>query len=100
MRQLPAMSPLQPRSARPARSHAGAAGLRPAPEADPPAAVAEALEEAARLAAAADLPLDEFMRAAWSAYVDGRPGLRQRLETEQLLGQLAELRQRGQVGQA
>jgi hypothetical protein len=99
MRCLPSMSPLQPRSTRP-RAAAPAAGLRLGPDPSPPADVAAALDEAAQLAARADLSLEQFMRAAWSAYVDGHPGMRQRLETEQLLGQLAELRQRGAVGQA
>ena len=70
------------------------------PSAPAPTPLREALEHAARLATTAGVPLDEFMRAAWAAFVDSRPGMRQRLETEQLIDQLRTLRARGQVGQA
>ena len=91
------MSPLQPRSGLP-RVASPTTSLRPAPEPPPPTDVARALDEAALIATRADLSLEQFMRAAWSAYVDGSPGMRQRLETQQLVAQLAELRGRGQVG--
>ena len=94
------MSPLQPRTVRSRSISAGGAGLRVAPDPSAPPAVADALTEAAAKASRSGLSLEAFMRAAWSAYVDGHPGMRQRLETEQLVAQLAELRQRGQVGLA
>ena len=40
------------------------------------------------------------MSAAWNAYLDARPGLRQQLEDKQLKAQLRKLRKRGLVGQA
>lgn len=58
------------------------------------------LHAAAVLAGDADLDLDAWMQAAWTAYVEHRPGLRAHLEEVQLANRLAELRQRGQVGQA
>jgi hypothetical protein len=58
------------------------------------------LARAAELAAKNDLDLDEFVRAAWSAFVDARPGLRQQLEDKQLRSELRKLRKRGLVGTA
>ena len=73
-------------------------------DADPaeatPARLRAALADAARIAGDAELDLDAWMQAAWTAYVEHRPGLRAHLEEVQLANQLAELRQRGQVGQA
>lgn len=51
-------------------------------------------------AAATDVSLDEFMRTAWLAYMESRPGLRQRMEAAQLIEQLRALRERGMVGKA
>ncbi len=59
-----------------------------------------ALHAAAASAVEAGVELDAWMQAAWSAYVEQRPGLRTHLEELQLASQLDELRQRGRVGQA
>jgi hypothetical protein len=59
-----------------------------------------ALDEAAEAAVAAGVDLEPWMQAAWTAYVEHRPGLRQHLEDVQLAHQLDELRQRGQVPKA
>lgn len=62
--------------------------------------IAALLEQAAQLAAANGVEGDAFKRAAWSAYLDARPGLRQQLEDRQLRAQLRKLRKRGLVGSA
>jgi hypothetical protein len=66
----------------------------------PGALVGELLSRAAALCAGYGLDLDTFMRGAWAAYMDASPGLRERLEEVQLLGQLAELRDSGRIGEA
>lgn len=58
------------------------------------------LDRAAALAASLDIPIEGWMKDAWSAYVDARPGFREHLEDMQLLAQLEELRQSGRLGQA
>jgi len=58
------------------------------------------LGQAAQLAAAHGLEGDAFKRAAWDAYLDARPGLRQELEVKQLKAQLRKLRRLGLVGSA
>jgi hypothetical protein len=58
------------------------------------------LEQAAQLAAANGIEGEVFKRAAWNAYLDAKPGLRERLEDKQLRAQLRKLRQRGLVGSA
>jgi hypothetical protein len=62
--------------------------------------IAALLEQAAQLAAANGVEGDAFKHAAWSAYLDARPGLRQELEDRQLRAQLRKLRKRGLVGLA
>ena len=59
-----------------------------------------ALHAAAASAVEAGVELDAWMQAAWSAYVEQRPGLRAHLEEVQLASQLDDLRQRGRIGQA
>lgn len=59
-----------------------------------------ALHEAAEAAVQAGIDLEPWMQAAWAAYVEHRPGLRQHLEDVQLANQIDELRQRGQVPKA
>lgn len=59
-----------------------------------------ALHEAAEAAVQAGVDLEPWMQAAWAAYVEHRPGLRQHLEDVQLANQIEELRQRGQVPEA
>lgn len=58
------------------------------------------LGRAGNLAASTGLDLDAWMRAAWNAYVDARPGLREHLADMQLLQDLEALRQNGRIGQA
>ena len=58
------------------------------------------LAAAADAAAEAGLPLEEFMRQAWAAFVDSRPGLREHLADAQLVQQIHELRAAGKVGLA
>jgi hypothetical protein len=62
--------------------------------------IADLLERAAQLAAANGIEGDAFKRAAWNAYVDARPGMRERLEDKHLRAQLRKLRRRGLVGSA
>ena len=59
-----------------------------------------ALHAAAQAAVEAGVELEPWIQAAWAAYVEHRPGLRQHLEDVQLAQQIDELRQRGQVGKA
>jgi len=46
------------------------------------------------------LDVETFMKGAWSAYVEARPGMRDRLEEMQLIAQLEELRRLGRMGEA
>jgi hypothetical protein len=50
--------------------------------------------------AAGDADLDSFMRAAWSAFVEARPGLKERLEELRFLAELESLREAGRVPEA
>jgi hypothetical protein len=50
--------------------------------------------------AAGEADLDAFMRAAWSAFVDARPGLRERLEEIRFLSELESLRGQGRIPEA
>lgn len=58
------------------------------------------LAGAARASLDAALSLEDFMRAAWLAYTEARPGLRELLEERAVMFQLAELRAAGKMGQA
>ena len=58
------------------------------------------LDHAAALSLVQEVALDDFMRTAWQAYMDARPGLREQLEDRKLTARLDELRARGAVGQA
>jgi hypothetical protein len=49
------------------------------------------------LCVAHGVEIDTFMSGAWSAYVEGRPGMRAQLEELQLRNQLEELRKAGRV---
>ena len=55
---------------------------------------------AAESAARAGIDLQRFMAAAYGAYLDANPALRQQLESQQLLEELDELRRRGRLAQA
>ena len=70
------------------------------PDRQPADALADLLEQAASTAAEAGIDLDDFVRAAWSAYVDGQPGLRAQLEEAQVMAHIDQLRRRGLVGEA
>jgi hypothetical protein len=58
------------------------------------------LKRAAELAASNSVALETFVQAAWAAYMDAHPGLRQELEDRELLARLDKLRARGQLGTA
>ena len=62
--------------------------------------VGELLVRAAQACSEHGVDLDAFMRSAWSAYVESRPGLREHLEELQLRNQIDELRKSGRVGTA
>jgi hypothetical protein len=55
------------------------------------------LAQAAALAVERGSELEEFMRAAWNAFVDAQPGLRQQIEEMQLFAEFARLRQSGRM---
>jgi hypothetical protein len=60
----------------------------------------DTLARAAEAAVAEGIELDEFMSAAWNAYLDARPGVRAALEEAHVRAQLEALRRRGLVGEA
>ncbi len=63
-------------------------------------AIGDLLSQAASLCVEHGLDVDSFMRGAWSAYVEARPGLRDYLEEMQLRTQLDEIRKLGRMGEA
>jgi hypothetical protein len=69
-------------------------------DADDVVAMRALLEGAASASLTADVSLDDFMRAAWRAYTDARPGMRDALEVEAMRTRLDELRARGQLALA
>ena len=62
--------------------------------------VGQFLTHAAELCVEHGVDLDRFMRGAWSAYLEARPGMRDYLEEMQLRDQLDEIRKLGHMGQA
>ena len=64
------------------------------------AEVGDLLAQAAILCVQHGLDVDTFMKGAWSAYVEARPGLRDYLEEMQLRNQLDELRKLDRIGKA
>jgi hypothetical protein len=64
------------------------------------AEVGDLLAQAAELCVENGLDVDTFMKGAWSAYIEARPGLRDYLEEMQLRNQLEELRKAGRLGEA
>jgi hypothetical protein len=64
------------------------------------AEVGQFLTHAAELCVEHGVDLDSFMRGAWSAYVEARPGMREQLEEMQLRDQLEEIRKSGGMGEA
>jgi len=64
------------------------------------AEVGDLLAQAAVLCVEHGLDVDTFMRGAWSAYIEARPGLRDYLEEMQLRSQLEEIRKLGRMAEA
>jgi len=64
------------------------------------AEVGDLLAQAASLCVEHGLDVESFMRGAWSAYVESRPGMKEYLEDLQLRQQLEELRKVGRMGEA
>ena len=62
--------------------------------------VGDLLAQAAILCVANGLDVDTFMKGAWSAYVEARPGLKDYIEEMQLRNQLEEIRKLGRMGEA
>ena len=67
---------------------------------DPNQELREQLNKAAKVCAENGLDLDAWMRAAWTAYMDARPGYREFLEEQALIGQLDEIRRAGRMANA
>ena len=65
-----------------------------------PVQVELALASAATLCAEHGVDLEAWMKAAWTAYVEARPGLREELEDARLAAELANLRDAGRLPQA
>ena len=64
------------------------------------AEVGDLLAQAAILCVENGLDADTFMRGAWSAYVETRPGMKDYLEELALQHQLDEARKAGRMGEA
>jgi hypothetical protein len=64
------------------------------------AEVGDLLAQAATLCVEHGLDVESFMRGAWSAYVESRPGMKEYLEEMQLRQQLDELRKVGRIAEA
>jgi hypothetical protein len=62
--------------------------------------VSRLLEQAATICVEHGVDVDSFMRGAWNAYVESRPGMRAQLEETQLREHLDELRKLGRVAAA
>jgi hypothetical protein len=62
--------------------------------------VGRLLSQAAALCVEQGVDVDSFMKGAWSAYLEARPGMRDYLEEIQLRDQLDEIRKAGRMGQA
>lgn len=64
------------------------------------AEVGDLLAQAAILCVQHGLDVDTFMKGAWSAYVEARPGLKDYIEEMQIRNQLEELRKLGRMAEA
>jgi hypothetical protein len=62
--------------------------------------IGQLLTQAAAICVEQGVDIDAFMKGAWSAYVESRPGMRDYLEEMQLRDQLDEIRKAGRMGQA
>jgi hypothetical protein len=58
------------------------------------------LARAAALAVANGIDNDAFLRGAFNAYLDARPGLREELEHQRVVAEIDALREAGLVAQA
>jgi hypothetical protein len=58
------------------------------------------LSRAAALAVENDVDNEAFLRGAFAAYLDAQPGLREALEDQHIVAELAALREAGRVAQA
>ncbi len=72
----------------------------PAPGAPWHVEVGDLLAQSALLCAKNGVDMETFMKGAWSAYVEARPGLRDEIEEMQLKSQLDTLRKDGKIGLA
>ncbi len=64
------------------------------------AEVRELFARAAQLSVDNQVELEGFVRAAYAAYVDARPGLREWLEEQELRAELDEARLNGRMAEA
>ena len=64
------------------------------------AEVGRLLTQAAALCVQEGVDVDSFLKGAWSAYVEARPGMRDYLEEMQLRDQLEEIRKLGRMAEA
>ncbi|TMQ05612.1 MAG: hypothetical protein E6J90_38195 [Deltaproteobacteria bacterium] len=64
------------------------------------AEVSRLLTAAAALCVEQGIDVDNFMRAAWSVYIESRPGMREQLEEAHLREQLEQIRQAGRMAEA
>ena len=62
--------------------------------------VSELLARAAKLCVEHEVDVDPFVRGAYTAYLDARPGLKEKLAEMQLREQLEELRAAGRIASA
>jgi hypothetical protein len=62
--------------------------------------VSELLARAAQLCIEHGIDVDPFVRGAYSAYVDARPGMREYLEELQLRATLEQMRDAGRIAEA
>ena len=62
--------------------------------------VSELLARAAQLCVEHDVEMDPFVRGAYSAYLEARPGMREYLEELQLKATLEQMRTAGRIASA
>jgi hypothetical protein len=62
--------------------------------------VSELLARAAQLCVDNDVEMDPFVRGAYAAYLEARPGMREYLEEQQLKAALEEMRTAGRIASA
>ena len=62
--------------------------------------VSELLSRAAELCVEHEVEVDPFVRGAYSAYLDARPGMKEHLEELHLKQQLEEMRKHGRIALA